>query len=152
MTNDIMCASISKFVEDPTKIIFTDVDCIPWFEVHTFSEDVLITTRNNAYKILHNVNNGEFKDEIKPFTKYVKSRGVVVQLFDEGGTGFLAREPEKPENLQHNVIRQQSCRPDIHNRFLVPTHQVPWTQQPLVRVPRHEAAEILAQQRLVVAV
>jgi hypothetical protein len=88
MTNDIMCASSSKFVDDPTKIVFTDADGIPWFEVHTFSEDVLIITRNNAYQIFHIVNNGDFKDEIKSLTKYVRSRGSVVKLFDEGGTGF----------------------------------------------------------------
>lgn len=88
MTNEIMCTSISKFVDDPMKIIFTDADGIPWFEVHTFSEDVLIITRNHSYQIFHIIINGEFKDEIKSFIKYVKSRGDVVKLFDEGGTGF----------------------------------------------------------------
>jgi hypothetical protein len=76
---------MSNFVGDTTKIAFTSDDGIAWFSVHTFSEDVLKTNRNNAYQIFFSVNNGEFKDEIKPFTKYVKSRGTVLKLFDEGG-------------------------------------------------------------------
>ena len=85
MTNDTMYSRMSNFVDDTTKIAFTSADGISWFSVHTFSEDVLQTNRNNAYQIFFGVNNGEFKDEIKPFIKYVKSRGTVLKLFDEGG-------------------------------------------------------------------
>jgi hypothetical protein len=87
MTKDKMSARISNFVDDPNNVIFTDDNGIVWFEVHTFSQEVLITNRTNAYQILCNVNK-EFRDELTPFTKYVKSRGEVVKLFDSGGTGY----------------------------------------------------------------
>jgi len=88
MTHDTMCTRISKFVQNVKNIAFTDEKGMPWFGVHSFSENVLITNRNNAYQILYAVMHGDFQDEIKAFTQYVKCRVPVVKLFDEGGTGF----------------------------------------------------------------
>ena len=78
----------SKFVDDNTKIVFTSADGSPWFSVHTYSEDVLKAKRNNAHQMFHVVKNGDYKDEIKPFIKYVKNGGSVRELFDEGGPGY----------------------------------------------------------------
>ena len=78
----------SKFVDDNTKIVFTSADGSPWFSVHTYSEDVLKAKKNNAHQMFHVVKNGDYKNEIKPFIKYVKNGGSARELFDEGGPGY----------------------------------------------------------------
>jgi hypothetical protein len=87
MTDDIMF-KITSFVGNVMNVAFTDDDGIPWFETHVYGELVLKTTRNNARQMFLSVNNGVHKDEIKPFTKYVNTRGTVVKLFDAGGVNF----------------------------------------------------------------
>lgn len=119
MTEDTMYARMSNFVGDATKIVYTGDDGMSWFSVHTFSEDVLQINRNYSYNIFCTVNNGEFGDEIKPFTKYVKARGISLQLFDEGGTnytpvmtilGLLAFTTRVPHNEVAKEVREMATK------------------------------------------
>ena len=80
-------SEVSKFITDPTKIVFTTTKGIPWFGAHTYSEDVLKAKKNNAHQIFHNVMTGVYKNEMKPFIKYAKFNDIVVELFETGGPG-----------------------------------------------------------------
>lgn len=118
MTEDTMYSRMSNFVGDCTKIALTSDDGMSWFRVHIFNEDVLQVNRNYSYNIFCTVNNGEFGDEIKPFTKYVKARGTALQLFDEGGTnytpvmnilGLLAFTMRVPNNEVAKEVREMAA-------------------------------------------
>jgi hypothetical protein len=117
MTNDTMF-EVSKFVGDDTKIVFTGPDRIDWFKVYAFSEDVLKANNNNARQMFFSVMSGQYKDEIKPFIKYVRSRGSVLQLFDEGNAnstpvmnilGLLAYTMRVPDNDVAKHVRDMAA-------------------------------------------
>jgi hypothetical protein len=111
-TDDIMF-KITNFVGNPMNVAFTDADGIPWYEAHAYSVVVLKVKEDNARKMFSNV-----KDEIKPFVKYVRSRGSVLQLFDEGSAnstpvmnilGLLEYTMKVPKNHVAQNVRDMAA-------------------------------------------